>query len=80
MYKRQAKDCVHVAFGMISYEGQSLSTRKGYVVYLEDLLEQAQQKALAIIEEKDVYKRQASGKPFAARGTRACSPSSGRRS
>ena len=46
-----AKDCVHVAFGMISYEGQSLSTRKGYVVYLEDLLEQAQQKALAIIEE-----------------------------
>ena len=47
-----AKDCVHVAFGMISYEGQSLSTRKGYVVYLEDLLEQAQQKALAIIEEK----------------------------
>ena len=52
MYKRQAKNCVHVAFGMISYEGQSLSTRKGYVVYLEDLLEQAQQKALAIIEEK----------------------------
>ena len=34
-----AKDCVHVAFGMISYEGQSLSTRKGYVVYLEDLLD-----------------------------------------
>ena len=47
-----AKDCVHVAFGMISYEGQSLSTRKGYVVYLEDLLEQAQQKALSIVEEK----------------------------
>lgn len=47
-----AKDCVHVAFGMISYEGQSLSTRKGYVVYLEDLLQQAQQKALDIINEK----------------------------
>ena len=47
-----AKDCVHVAFGMISYEGQALATRKGHVVYLEDLLEQAQQKALAIIEEK----------------------------
>ena len=40
-----AKDCVHVAFGMISYEGQALSTRKGHVVYLEDLLEQAQKKA-----------------------------------
>ena len=47
-----AKDCVHVAFGMISYEGQALSTRKGHVVYLEDLLEQAQKKALDIINEK----------------------------
>jgi len=47
-----AKDLIHVAFGMISYEGQTLSTRKGYVVYLEDLLARAQEKALAIIEEK----------------------------
>ena len=47
-----AKDCVHVAFGMISYEGQSLSTRKGNIVYLEDLLDQAQEKAMKIIEEK----------------------------
>lgn len=47
-----AKDLVHVAFGMISYEGQTLSTRKGYVVYLEDLLNRAQEKALQIIEEK----------------------------
>ena len=47
-----AKDCVHVAFGMISYEGQALATRKGHVVYLEDLLQQAQQKALDIINEK----------------------------
>ena len=37
---------------MISYEGQSLSTRKGNIVYLEDLLDQAQEKALKIIEEK----------------------------
>lgn len=47
-----AKDLVHVAFGMISYEGQTLSTRKGYVVYLEDLLNRAREKALEIIEEK----------------------------
>lgn len=47
-----AKDLVHVAFGMISYEGQSLSTRKGHVVFLEDLLLNAIQKARAIIEEK----------------------------
>lgn len=47
-----AKDCVHVAFGMISYEGQALATRKGHVVYLEDLLNQAISKALDIINEK----------------------------
>ncbi len=47
-----SRNCVHVAFGMISYEGQALSTRKGHVVYLEDLLDQAQKKALEIINEK----------------------------
>lgn len=47
-----AKDCVHVAFGMISYEGETLSTRKGNVVYLEELLHQAIDKAMEIIEEK----------------------------
>ena len=47
-----SKDLVHVSFGMISYEGQSLSTRKGHVVYLEDLLNGAKEKALKIIEEK----------------------------
>ncbi len=52
MGKPWAKDCVHFSFGMISYEGQALATRKGHVVYLEDLLDQAQQKALDIINEK----------------------------
>ena len=48
-----AKDeLVHVAFGMVSYEGQSLSTRKGHVLYLDELLDRAQEKALAIVEEK----------------------------
>ena len=48
-----AKDRMeHVAFGMISFEGEALSTRKGNVVHLDDLLAQAQQKALGIIEEK----------------------------
>ena len=46
------KDLVHVSFGMISYEGQALSTRKGHVVFLEDLLLSAIEKARAIIEEK----------------------------
>ncbi len=52
MEKPWAKDCVHVSFGMISFEGQSFSTRKGRVVYLEDVLNQAKQKALDIINEK----------------------------
>lgn len=47
-----AKDCEHVAFGMVSFEGGALSTRQGHVVYLDDLLHQAIDKARAIIEEK----------------------------
>ena len=47
-----AKGCEHVNFGMVSYEGQTLSTREGRIVYLEDLLNQAVSKALGIINEK----------------------------
>ncbi|MBQ8953946.1 MAG: arginine--tRNA ligase [Clostridia bacterium] len=47
-----AKNCEHIAFGMVSFEGESLSTRKGHVVYLDELLDKAVEKALAIIEEK----------------------------
>ena len=47
-----AKGCEHVNFGMVSYEGQSLSTREGRIVYLDDLLTQAVEKAASIIDEK----------------------------
>lgn len=47
-----SKDLVHVAFGMISYEGQSLSTRKGHMIFLEELLNSAIEKAREIIEQK----------------------------
>ena len=46
------RDCEHVSFGMVSFEGQTLSTREGRVVYLEDLLRTSIEKARAIIEEK----------------------------
>ena len=46
------RDCEHVSFGMVSFEGQTLSTREGRVVYLEDLLNTSIEKARAIIEEK----------------------------
>ena len=47
-----AKDLEHVSFGMVSYEGQALSTRHGHVIYLEDLLNRSIDKARAIIDEK----------------------------
>ena len=47
-----AKGCEHVNFGMVSFEGQTLSTREGRIVYLEDLLKQAVEKAGSIIDEK----------------------------
>lgn len=48
-----AKNLIHVPFGMVSYEGQTLSTRKGHVVYLDELLHRAIDKALDIINEKN---------------------------
>ncbi len=47
-----SKGCIHVNFGMVSYEGQALSTREGHIVYLEDLLNTSIQKSLDIINEK----------------------------
>ena len=48
-----AKDLVHVAYGMVSLEDGAMSTRKGKVVYLEDVLQKCIEKALAIITEKN---------------------------
>ncbi|MEF2968386.1 arginine--tRNA ligase [Paenibacillus sp. M1] len=48
-----AQDLVHVPFGRVSLEGASLSTRKGNVVKLEELLTQAISKIGEIIESKN---------------------------
>lgn len=48
-----AKDCVHVEFGMVALEEGSMSTRKGRVVYLEDVLNKAIEQTKKIIEEKN---------------------------
>lgn len=48
-----AKDLVHVPFGMVSMESGSLSTRKGNVLLLEDILNQAIEKTKGVIEEKN---------------------------
>ncbi len=47
-----AKDLVHVAFGMVSMAEGTLSTRKGKVLFLEEVLHAAVEKTLAIIQEK----------------------------
>lgn len=48
-----AKDMVHVNYGMVSVEGMALSTRHGNVLYLDDVLSAAVEKAAAIIEERN---------------------------
>lgn len=48
-----AKDCVHVEFGTVSLEEGSLSTRKGQVVFLEDVLKKAVDQTTKIIEDKN---------------------------
>jgi len=47
-----AKDLVHVSFGMVSLQDGTLSTRRGKVLFLEDVLNAAVERTLAIISEK----------------------------
>ena len=53
MGKEWAKDMVHVAYGMVSLEDGAMSTRKGKVVWLEDVIEKCVEKAYRIIDEKN---------------------------
>lgn len=51
--KDWAKDCVHIPFGTVKFADKKLSTRKGDVVLLEDLLREAVENAKSLIEEKN---------------------------
>ncbi len=53
MGKEWAKDLVHVAYGMVSLEDGAMSTRKGKVVWLEDVITKCVEKAYAVIDEKN---------------------------
>ncbi|SMC26043.1 arginyl-tRNA synthetase [Clostridium acidisoli DSM 12555] len=48
-----SKDCNHVSFGMVRFSDRKFSTRKGEVIFLEDLLKEAVDKTLEIINEKN---------------------------
>lgn len=53
MGKEWSKDLVHVAYGMVSLEDGAMSTRKGKVVWLEDVINKCVEKAYAIIDDKN---------------------------
>ena len=53
MGKDWAKDLVHVAYGMVSLEDGAMSTRKGKVVWLEDVISKCVEKAYAVVNEKN---------------------------
>jgi arginyl-tRNA synthetase len=49
-----AKDqLVHVPYGLVSLKGGKLSTRKGNIIYAEDILNESVQRITEIIEEKN---------------------------
>lgn len=47
------KNLIHVPYGLVSLKGGKLSTRKGNVIYAEDILNESIQKIQSIIAEKN---------------------------
>lgn len=54
MGKDYVKDMEHVSFGMVSLPEGTMSTRRGNVIYLEDVLNEAINKTSQIIEDRDI--------------------------
>lgn len=48
-----ADSCKHIGFGLVRFADKKLSTRKGDVIFLEDLLKEAVAKTLEVINEKN---------------------------
>ena len=47
------ENLVHVPYGLVSLKGEKLSTRNGNIIYAEDILKEAIERALHAIEEKN---------------------------
>lgn len=47
------KNLVHVPYGLVSLDGEKLSTRTGNIIYAEDILKEAVKRAYELIEEKN---------------------------
>ncbi|AZR74187.1 arginine--tRNA ligase [Anoxybacter fermentans] len=48
-----ANRCVHVPFGLYLFSGEKMSTRKGKVIFLEEVLDEAVSRVREVIEEKN---------------------------
>lgn len=48
-----SEDCVHVGFGLVKFKDKKLSSRKGEVILLDDLLDQSVSTIRSVIEEKN---------------------------
>jgi arginyl-tRNA synthetase len=53
MGNKWADDCIHVPFGTVRFADKKLSTRKGDVIFLDELLNQAVAKTLEVINIKN---------------------------
>lgn len=47
------QDCIHIPFGLVSMKDKTLSTRRGHVIFLEDVLNKAIDKTKEIMKERD---------------------------
>ena len=48
-----AKDCAHVDFGLIRFNDEKMGTRRGNIIFLEDVLDRAVELAERIVHEKN---------------------------
>ena len=48
-----ADGLVHVPYGLVSLAGAKLSTRSGNIIYAEDILKEAIERANTLIQEKN---------------------------
>ena len=47
------EDCIHIPFGLVSMKDKTLSTRRGHVIFLEDVLNKAIEKTKEIMNDRD---------------------------
>ncbi|WP_044565641.1 arginine--tRNA ligase [Anaerococcus provencensis] len=47
------EDCIHIPFGLVSMKDKTLSTRRGHVIFLEDVLNKAIEKTKEIMADRD---------------------------